>query len=102
MELKIEIKNFCKKYNLKFEDFNESNNILVTSKICKTKKYKDNVNFIKGKGEEYKCRFFEYHTIINYGNYVDFVTLHHEKTPLNYTSTILTANMINYLKSLSL
>ena len=95
--MRQQIKEFCKKNNLKFEDFSESNGILVTSKICKEKKYKDNINFLKGKGEEYKYRFFEYYKVINYKNYIDCITVHNEKMPINCTSTILTANMINFL-----
>ena len=92
------IKEFCKQNKLKFEDFNESNNILVTSKICKSKKYKNNLSFLKGKSEEHKYRFFEYYNVIDYGSYIDCVTIHTEKMQLNRTSTILTANMINFLK----
>lgn len=91
------IKEFCKKYNLKFEDFNESSNILVTSKICKIKKYKDNINLLKGKKEDHKYRFFEYYKVVNYESYVDCITIHNEKMPFNYISAILTSNMINFL-----
>lgn len=95
--MKNNIKEFCKRNNLKFEDFNESNGILVTSKVCKSKKYKDNIHFLRGKMQEHKYRFFEYYKIIDYGDYIDCVTIHTEKMQLNYTSTILTANMINFL-----
>ena len=95
------IKKFCKEYNLKFEDYNENSGILVASKICKQYAFKDNYSFLKGKKELVgKYRFFTYFKVVNYGNYIDCVTIYNEKRPINNVGTILTANMINFLKSL--
>ena len=95
------IKNFCKNYKLKFEYFNENSNILVTSQICKQYAYKDNNAYLKHKKElAYKYRFFTYFKVVNYGDYIDCITIHHEKKPINTVGTVLTSNMIKYLNSL--
>ena len=90
-----EVRNFCKSNNLKFEDFNETSGILVTSKIGKLNRLKDN---FASKKESFKYRFFEYFKVESYKDSKDFVMIYHQKMPINYTGTILTANMINFLK----
>ena len=77
------VKKFCKEYNLKFEDYIQSSSILVTSIVCKKYAYKDTLSFLKGKKELVeKYRFFTYFKVVNYGNYIDCITIHNEKKPI--------------------
>lgn len=87
------IKDFCKTYKVKFEDYNEDNNLLITSKICNRKAWKLNW---ASKPENIKYRFFEYYYIK--GN--DFITIDTKKQSVDYIGALFTYNEIQRLKEL--
>jgi len=85
------IKKFCKNFKLKFEDYNINNNILITSKIIKSKAWKKSFASVP---VYQKYRYFEYFYI----NKNDFICIDSKKMNINFIGQILTFQEIERLK----
>lgn len=83
------IKQFCKDFKLKYED--HSNNILITSKIIKSKAWKKSFASVP---IHQKYRYFEYFYIKEN----DFICVDSKKMNINFTGQILTWQEIQRLK----